>query len=101
MPSVALSPLEPTATVTVRAEVIADVAVAVTVTVVAEAPSPTLDGLADSVTGGLTSSSTIVTVVPVTVVVRAQPAPARTTVSSPSFVVSCLGVRVKVPVPVV
>ena len=89
----------PTFTATVRAEVIADAAVAVTVTVVADALSLTLAGLTDSVTAGLMSSSARVTVAPVTVVFRLVPATPM--VSFPSLVVSCVGVRVKVPVPLV
>ena len=99
MPSVAESAVEPTATVSVRAEEAADVDVAVTVTEVADAPSLTVDGLADSVTAGYASSSASVIVVPVTVVRGSDPT--TLIVSSPSFVVSWIGVSVKVPVPVV
>ena len=96
---VAPSLLGPTATVTVRADVDADADFAVTVTDVAEAPSPTLDGLANSVTAGWMSSSASVIVAPVTLVRGLVPA--MPIVSSPSFVASWVGVRVNVPVPVV
>ena len=89
-------PVSPTDTVTVRASVDA-VAVAVTVTDVADAPSLTLDGAADSVIGR-GSSSVRVMFVPVTSI--SVPLPARPIVSSPSQVVSCVGVSVNVPVPV-
>ncbi len=92
-------PLSPTFTDTVRAVVIADAAVAVTVTEVAEALSLTFEGLTESVTAGLTSSSASVTVVPVTVVFRLVPATPM--VSFPSLVLSWVGFRVKVPVPLV
>ena len=92
-------PVFPTFTDTVRAVVIAAAAVAVTVTVVADALSPTSAGLTDSVTAGLTSSSASVTVVPVTVVFRLLPATPM--VSFPSLVVSWIGFRVNVPVPLV
>ena len=82
-----------------RAVVAADADFAVTVTDVADAPSPTFDGLADSVTAGWTSSSASVSVAPVTVV--RGPWPATPIVSSPSVVVSWVGVRVNVPVPVI
>ena len=96
MPEVAV-PLPPTDTVTVRSVVIADAAVAVTVTITAVCPSVTLDGFTDSVTAGLTSSSASVTVAPVTVVFRLLPATPM--VSLPSLVVSWIGFRVNVPVP--
>ena len=97
MPEVALSPLEPTETVTVRADETALLAVAVTVTVVADASSFTLDGATVRVT--TESSSASVSVVPVTV--ECALVPATPMVSSPSTVVSSVGVSVNVPVPVV
>ena len=52
-------PVPPTDTVTGRAEEVANVAVAVTVTDVGLAPSPTLDGAADRVTGESSSSASV------------------------------------------
>ena len=75
-------PVLPTDTVTVRANETDDVAVAVTVTDAAGDCSPTLDGVAESVTGGALSSSVRVMFVPVTV--RPVPLPARPMVSLPS-----------------
>ena len=95
MPSVALSPLLPTDTVTVRADGIVAPAVAVTVTDVAESPSPTLVGFTDRPIASV-SSSVSVTLVPVTVSPVALPDTEM--VSLPSTAVSCVGVRVKVPV---
>ena len=92
-------PLPPTDTVTVRAEVIAEAAVAVTVTCFPAAPSLTLDGFTDSVIAGCWSSSVSVTVVPVTT--ESVLVPATPMVSSPSTVVSWVGVSVNVPVPLV
>ena len=96
MPSVALSPLLPTDTATVRA-VAAAPAVAVTVTVFAPPPSLTLEGLADRLIAP--SSSVSVRLVPVTVSPVALPD--TVIVSLPSTALSFVGVRVKVPVPVV
>ena len=98
MPSVALSPLLPTDTVTVRADEFAAPTLAVTVTVVPEALSLTLEGLADRPTA-FTSSSVSVTLVPVTVIL--VPLPDTEIVSLPSTALSLVGVRVKVPVPLV
>ena len=96
MPSVALSVVSPTSTVTVLAseKVLPSVA-AVTVTVVAPAPSPTLDGFAVRVIAVL-SSSVMVTVVLPTEVLGVLPDNVR--VSSASTNLSSVGVRVKVPV---
>ena len=98
MPSVAVSPLLPTDTVTVRADEIAAPAVAVTVTVFAPPPSLTLEGLADRLTAYVSSSASVI-LVPVTV--RFVPLPDIVIVSSPSTALSFVGVSVKVPVPVV
>ena len=98
MPSVAPSALPPTATDTVRAVEIAEPAVAVTVTLVAASFSATLSGLADSVIACV-SSSVSVRLVPVTVI--DVPLPEIPMVSSPSTDESSVGVRVKVPVPLV
>ena len=65
-------------------------------TVVAESPSPTLDGFTDRLTAYV-SSSVNVRLVPVTVML--VPLPDTVIVSLPSTDVSCVGVRVKVPVP--
>ena len=92
-------PVPPTDTVTVRADETAEAAVAVTVTDVPDAPSLTLDGNADSVTAGYSSSSVSVTVVPVTD--SLVPVPDKPIVSLPSTVESSVGVSVKAPVPVV
>ena len=70
----------------------------VTVTVVSSSSSPTLAGLAVSVSSVL-SSSLSVTEVPFTV--RPVDVPATLMVSSPSTKVSCVGVRVNVALPVV
>ena len=73
--------------------------VAFTVTVVPDAPSETVAGLADRLTPGTTSSSVMVALVPFTV--RPVAVPETLTVSSPSTSVSCFGVRMNVPVPLV
>ena len=101
MPEVALSPLAPTETVTVwsAAYVFVFEKVAVTVTVVASAPSVTLDRFTDRFTAGAVSSSVSVRSSPFTVSpVALPPTPM---VSPPSTRVSCVGVSVNVPVPLV
>ena len=96
MADVASSPVSPTDTVTAVSALTVPLAlVAVTVTVVAPALSATLDGLADRVISS--SSSSMVTLVPVTV--RSVAVPLTLMLSSLSSVVSSTGVRVKVPVP--
>ena len=100
MPEVALSPLSPTVTDTVRsAGNVSPSVAAVTVTVVgptAPALSDTLDGLAVSVISEL-SSSVIVTSVPFTV--SPLDVPSTLIFSSPSMIRSPVGVSVNVPVP--
>ena len=73
--------------------------VAVTVTSSLLLPSDTVDGLAERSMPWLSSSASV-TVVPVTVVVLGL-VPATPIVSLPSTAVSWVGVRVKVPVPLV
>ena len=92
-------PVWPTDTVTVRADEIAEAAVAVAVIEVADALSATLDVLTERVIAGRVSSSVSAKVVPVTVV--AVLLPETPMVSPPSTAVSWVGVRVKVPVPLV
>ena len=94
-------PVPPTETFTVRAEEVADAAVAVTVTEVGLAPSPTLDGAADRVTGQV-SSSVRVTAVPAVKKFLLLPLLTDSEiVSLLSTTLSSMGSRVKVPVPVV
>ena len=71
--------------------------VAVTVTVVAPALSDTLCGFTDRLMAGAPSSSVRVMLVPLTV--RVVCVPDTVMVSLPSTRVSCVGVRVKVAVP--
>ena len=86
-------PLSPTLTVTVRsAGNVSPSVAAVTVTVVADALSATLDGLTLSVMSVL-SLSVRVTLVPLTV--RPVEVPSTLMVSSPSTIVSSVGVRKK------
>ena len=73
--------------------------VAVTVTVVADALSETLDGFTVRLTAGAGSSSVMVALAPFTV--RSVDVPSTLMVSLPSTSVSCFGVRVNVPVPLV
>ena len=85
MPSVAVSPEAPTATGTDRATDEAVLTRPVTVTLVACAPSPTLDGLTDSVT--VSSSSSLMDRL-VEATVRPAARPVTLTVSLSSTAVS-------------
>ena len=88
----------PIVTLTVRGHVTAAGTVAVTVTQVSSAASPTLDGLAERVTEAWSSSASFSSV-SVTAMLALRPH--TVIVSSPSTRVSCVGVKVNVPLPVV
>ena len=98
MPEVALPPPTETVTVVAVRSVALPSSVAVTVTVVSEADSDTEAGDAVNVIAfGAVSSSVSVTCALVTV--KPSAAPSTSIVSSPSAIVSWVGVSVKVPVP--
>ena len=100
MPEVAPSPLLPTVTLTVRAvlKVVSPSVAAVTVTVVPDTPSETLAGFAERVSSVLSSSPRVM---PALSTVRPVEDPDTVIVSSPSMILSCVGVRVNVPVALV
>ena len=95
-------PVESIPTNTTRSKEIAESAVAVTVTEVGPAPSPTLEGFAERVTAGRSSSSVSVIDVPPTPKIPIPdfcvPLTEITSVSSTRL--SLTGVRMKVAVPV-
>ena len=91
-------PVPPTDTVTVRATAIAVAAVAVTVTDVPDASSPSTFRFSDKVTESLSSS---VSVIVAFVIVVFGLLPSTPIVSLYSTRVSWVGVRVKLPVPLV
>ena len=91
--------MSPTETVIVRSvEKVSPSVAAVTVTAVASALSETLDGLNRRVMSVLSSS---VRVTLVLLIVRPVAVPSTLRVSSPSTMVSLVGVRVKVALPLV
>ena len=99
MPSAALSPLPPTLTVTTMSSgnVLLFEKAAVTVTTLAPAPSLTLAGFTLRSTAGAVSSSVSVSVAEFTV--SPGRLPDTVMLSSFSTSVSCVGVSVNVPVP--
>ena len=105
MPEVALSPLSPTETATVRSVLnVSPSVAAVTVTVMASPPSGTLTGVTSFGARGVRVITVVSSSVSVTVsgfTVMPVDVPATVIDSSPSMILSWVGVRLNVPVALV